>query len=146
MSRYTRMLRKQAKAAAKAGPNGAKSHGKTPVKLNPALAASPSEGVSTYVVGAGPNGSLVLHPLGGDHSSVQNRSEKQGNKSMPMPLSPTQGHPAAPSLGGTAAASSPSPTNRLLDNPPGSGGMPDAPRPVIVNSSPQPTQIGRAHV
>ena len=112
MSRYTRMLRKQAKAAAKAGPNGAKSHGKTPVKLNAALAASPSEGVSTYVVGAGPNGSLVLHPLGGDHSSVQNRSEKQGNKSMSLPAAPPKGDTPPRSLIGTAAPSSPSQIGR----------------------------------
>ena len=63
MSRYTRMLRKQAKAAAKAGHTGTNSYGKTAVKSSATLNGPPSEGVSTYIVAAGTNGSLVLHPL-----------------------------------------------------------------------------------
>ena len=64
MSRYTRMLRKQAKAAAQAGQNGTNSQGKTQSNSSATLHRSPSDGVSTYIVAAGTNGSLVLHPLG----------------------------------------------------------------------------------
>jgi len=140
MSRYTRMLRKQAKAAAKTGHKGTFSHGKTSIQPRATLDGSPSDGVSAYVIAAGTNGSLVLHPLDVDHPSVHTCSENYVNKYMPLPVAPTNADIAPPSPRETAAASPPSPTNLLLDNTPSSGGAAGETRPVTVNGSPQTTR------
>ena len=119
MSRYTRMLRKQAKAAAKAGHQDANSLGKQPVNSSSALARSYSGAPANSAADAVPQGVLLLQPPGGDHSSVQNHSERQGNTSILSPAAP-------------------SPTHNLHDNPSGTHEAVGAA--ASVHGSPHPTR------
>ena len=140
MSRYTRMLRRQAKAAAKTGQTVGNSTAKPPEHLGPAPAGLHSGGPATSAIAAGTARSLVLQMLGDDHVSVQNHAHHQGNASTLSPASPRPGGVASPNRAGIAVPSSPSPTNRLLGNSSGSHGPTGGSAPV--NGSPHPTRTG----
>jgi hypothetical protein len=101
MSRYTRMLRKQAKAAAKAGHNGVNFPANTSTNSSPALGELHSGGPSSGVVAPGTNGSRLSQPIELDHSSVQNGSGQQGNKVIPSGLAAGTPAPAGsgPAIG-----------------------------------------------